>query len=115
MVEANLCYECRLKEIGKPQTEKQHFAGRHNDPFSLRVPANEHRILSDYQMEWPTDTLRNPTGDPVLKISATIRGWLDLLRLFLERIFGWIPNFLEKLHVFLVRKLGPKWWTDISD
>src|SRR6185503_4399985 len=108
-----LCYECQTRDSGKPLIEKHHAAGRHNDPFTIPIPANDHRVLSDRQQDWPAKTLRNPNGSPLLKASATLRGWLDVLRELIEHILGWIPEFLEALDSFLNEKLGNHWWEQI--
>jgi hypothetical protein len=71
---------------------------------------NPHRILNSYQQGWPQETLLNPDGSPLLKAAALLRGFLDILRLIIERIFGWIPEFLESLDAWLRQTLGPRWW-----
>lgn len=105
-----VCYECQLKTAKRSQTEHHHPAKRKNDPFTICIPGNDHRYLTDLQEDWPLETLRNPNGSPLRKASATIRGWLDVLRLLIERVFGWIPEFLEKLDEKLTERLGKTWW-----
>ena len=113
LVTRTTCYECTAKANGQVPIENHHLAGRQNDPFTLSVPGNDHQILSDSQRDWPYETLRNPTGDPLVKIAATLRGWLDLLTVAIKRILGWIPEFLERVARYLVKALGPDWWTQI--
>lgn len=108
-----LCYECQARSSSRPPIEKHHIAGRHNDAFTVPTTANDHRELSDRQHDWPVETLRNPKGSPLLKASATLRGWLDILRELIEHILGWIPEFLEDLDSFLIEKLGSRWWEQI--
>lgn len=103
------CYACRSRRAGRPDTERHHVAGRHNLATTVPVPNNEHRILSDRQQAWPTATIRNPDGSPLLQAAATIRGWLDVLVLILERAVGWIPRFLEVLDAWLRMQIGPGW------
>jgi hypothetical protein len=110
-----ICYECQAKNFGRSPIEKHHIAGRSNDSFTVSIPANDHRVLSDRQIDWPLETLRNPNGDPVLKVSATIRGWSDILHEIIEHILGWIPEFLEALAAFLVEKLGNRWWEQMPN
>jgi hypothetical protein len=74
------------------------------------MPGNDHRIVSDNQHDWPLDTLRNPDGSPLLRAAASIRGWLDILRLIIERTVGWVPAFLEALDAWLRESLGERWW-----
>src|SRR5262249_51624249 len=101
-----ICYECILKESGKPTIENHHFAGKRNDSLTVPIPGNDHRILSDWQRDWPADTLRNPNSSPLLKTAGAIRGFLDVLRLIIERILGWVPEFLEGLDAYLTSSIG---------
>src|SRR5882672_4793428 len=59
-----ICAECQAKKSEKSPIEKHHPAGRNNDSFIVPIPANDHRILSDRQHDWPEHTLRNPKGSP---------------------------------------------------
>ena len=52
-----LCYEHRAEAAGRSWSEAHHVAGRANDPTTVPVPGNEHRLLNDLQRDWPT-------GDP---------------------------------------------------
>lgn len=106
------CYACRTRTTDCGSLEQHHPAGRHNLAVTVPVPANEHRLLSDLQQDWPTATLRNPHGSPLLQAAATIRGWLDVLTLILERTVGWVPAFLEALDAWLCTGLGPSWPTN---
>lgn len=105
-----LCYECQLQARNKSTIENHHFAGHHNDSLTVPVPGNDHRILSDEQRDWPKDTLRNLNGSPLRKAAASLRGFLDILKLLIERILGWIPPFLEWLDELLLTLLGDGWW-----
>jgi hypothetical protein len=109
-----ICYECQAKASERSPIEWHHPAGRNNDPLTFPVPGNDHRILSDLQKDWPQETLRNPTGSPLRKAAATIRGFLDMLRLFIERLFGWIPDFLETLDGKLIELFGAIWWETLG-
>src|SRR5215469_6280655 len=75
-----ICYECLSKSAKKSMTEFHHFAGRNNDSFTVPIPGNDHRILSERQRDWPQNTLRNPNGSPLLKASGSLRGLLETLR-----------------------------------
>lgn len=105
-----LCADCRLVWQGKRPSERHHLAGRNNDPATAAIPANEHAILSDAQHDWPERTLRNPDGSPLLRAAGALRGWLDVLRVVLERTVGWIPDLLEFLDAALGKTLGDRWW-----
>jgi hypothetical protein len=78
------------------------------------MPGNDHRILSDYQHDWPLDTLRNRDGSPLLRAAASIRGWLDVLRLIIERTVGWVPALLEMLDAWLRGLVGERWWEQFA-
>lgn len=110
------CSECQAMAEGRSVREGHHVAGRHNDPDDIvPVLGNAHRLLSDAQAhEWPSETLRNPDGSPLLKAAAAIRGWLEILRLVMERTVGWVPAFLEALDAHLRVTLGERWWTDLA-
>jgi len=75
------------------------------------VPVNDHRaILSPAQYDWPKETLENPDGSPLLAAAAHIRGFIDTIYYFIDKLLAWIPEFLEALHALLTKRLGPKWW-----
>jgi hypothetical protein len=104
------CYECQALATGRSWTERQHPAGRRNHPATVPIPGNDHRVVDDHKHEWPRETLRNPDGSPLLRAAACLRGWLDTLRLIVDRTVGWIPPFLERLDAWLTDQLGSGWW-----
>ncbi len=110
-----VCAEHRADRTGSCWIEGHHVRGRHSDPADVvDVPANDHACLSELQRSWPEETLRNPDGSPLLRAAAALRGWLDVLRLILERTVGWIPNLLEALDSWLRNRLGPYWWDEFQ-
>src|SRR5712664_819260 len=66
-----ICSECQAKKSERSPIEQHHPAGRNNDEHTIPIPANNHRILSDRQIDWPVDTLRNPNASPLLAAAAT--------------------------------------------
>jgi hypothetical protein len=112
---ATICYECQSRGQGKSPIENNHFAGRSNDSVTVSMPGNDHRVVTDLQQDWPLETLRNPNGSPALKAAASIRGFLNLLTLVIRRILGWVPEFLESLDEYLVRRIGPDWWKEMRN
>lgn len=110
-IEAALCASCRIQFQGKRPTEKHHPSGKANDAFTIPIPANDHAVLTDAQQDWPRETWRNPDGSPLLTAAGALRGWLDVLRLMLERTVGWIPAMLESLDQMLRTTIGNAWWT----
>jgi len=110
-----VCYEHLAQSQGRSWTEGDHTAGRHNDPTPIvEMPGNDHRIKSDRMRAWPEKTLRNPDRSPLLRAAATLRGWIEALRLILERGVAWIPSFLERLDEWLTQHHGSGWWDDLG-
>jgi hypothetical protein len=107
-----LCAACLAQRTGKLDTERHHAAGQHNLSVTVPIPINEHRILSDRQRDWPEETLKNPKANPLLKAAGALRGWIDILKLVIERCIGWIPAMLESLNTHLIQRLGPSWWEE---
>lgn len=107
-----LCYACQQKttQNGKSPVENHHIAGQNNSDSTVTLPANDHRLLSDMQQDWPASTLRNADGSPLLQAAAAVRGWLDILSLIIDRVIGWIPVFLESLDTALCGSFSPTWW-----
>lgn len=106
-----ICAEHRADATARSWTEGHHLKGQANDESDVvLIPANDHAVLSEFQRFWPEATLRNCDGSPLLRAAASLRGWLDVLRLILERTVGWIPGFLEMLDAWLRSRLGQRWW-----
>src|SRR3954468_19656611 len=59
------CYACQRLAAGALPLEKHHLAGQHNLPDTTLIYANDHRILSDMQNDWPEATMRNPDRSPL--------------------------------------------------
>jgi len=108
------CYECSARLVGRSPIEGHHPAGRHNSHATVPIPVNDHRVLSDMQRDWPERTLRNPDGSPLLAAAATIRGWLDVLWLIVQRTVGHIPVLLESLDEGLRTTYGDRWWESLN-
>ncbi len=104
-----LCYEHDRVANGLNPIEADHRAGQRNDPMTLMIPGNDHRVLSDMQIDWPRETLHNPNKSPLIRVVAMIRGFLDLLWLLIMRILPWIFA-LENLDRLLVDAHGTDWW-----
>lgn len=104
-----LCYECQAERQSRPVVEQHHVAGRRNDPSTVALPGNAHRLVSDEQRAWPVETLRNPAASPLRQMAAWIRGWLDLLRVIAERLSPF-PLLLEQLDEDLTVRDGDGWW-----
>ena len=88
--------------------DNHHVAGKRNSQVTIRVPANDHLAeLSAAQLDWPTETLRNPSGNQLLKIAASIRGYIDAREYLVETLRP-LPELLEKLAEKEGRKAGDK-------
>ncbi len=107
-----LCYECRRKQVA--YEEAHHIAGQYNDPLTVNLPGNMHRLISERQLGWPKQTLRNPDGSPLLKAAAWLRGYVDMMFVLIERGLAWIPDFLEWLDARLRELIGDHWWIKLG-
>src|SRR5579864_274269 len=99
-----VCAEHLALEEGRSSIERHHPEGRHNSPETVPTRGNDHRMLTDYQRDWPLKTLRNPHGSPLLKAAAAVRSQSDMARLLAKR-----AEDLERLDDFLYRRMGPQW------
>jgi hypothetical protein len=91
--------------------DNHHVAGKSNSPVTVPVSVNDHRAeLSVAQYDWKSEVLQNPEGNPLLKLSARVRGFIDTVFHLLKNLLLKIPEALELLNSILVEKLGPQWW-----
>jgi hypothetical protein len=107
------CYACQHIRNGRTTTERHHPLGRSSDPATVMVEGNIHRALSDLQIAWPTDVLRNPERDPLLWLAAAMLGLHDHLAwwvVWLERIATW----LVQLARLLQEREGVRWWESLA-
>lgn len=98
--------------------DRHHPAGRANHPLTVSVPVNDHRAeLTEAQYRWPTTTLENPDGDPLLRASACIRGFVETVVYQMKEMLLWIADLLEQLSAHLVQLWGRRWWrkTDFAE
>jgi len=110
-----LCYEHEAETAGRSPVERQHPAGRRNDPtFVVPMLGNLHRLMDEDKRDWPERTLRNPEGSPMLKAAACVRAVADWLRLIIERLLGWVPTFLEAVDAAFTERHGPRWWETLG-
>jgi len=106
-----ICAECDRKEKGHSTTDAHHPSGLANSPITIRIPVKDHRAeLSVAQYDWPRKTLENPDASPVLAGAAQVRGFIDTALYLVEKMLLWLAEMLESLDMYLVDKLGPKWW-----
>jgi hypothetical protein len=105
------CIECNRKVLGQTTVDDHHVAGKANSPITMPAPTNDHAAeLTVAQYAWPKETLENPDGSPLRRAAASIRGFVDYLLYLIDKFILWIPEMLEAIDAFLVKKLGPKWW-----
>lgn len=110
-----LCYEHAAEAAGRSPVELQHPAGRRNDPtFVVPMLGNLHRLMDEDKHDWPERTLRNPEGSPMLKGAACVRAVNDWLRLIIERLLGWLPEFLEAADAALTQQHGLRYWETLG-
>lgn len=107
-----LCAEHRAMLDGRRPVEEHHVAGRHNGPATAWLLGNDHAILTFLQQSgWRTELLRNPDGDPLLRLEAAIRGSRQTLSVVLERALAPTEGEIRDLRDFLIATQGPDWAT----
>jgi len=103
------CYECASLEDGQSAIEQHHLLGEANDPTTVGVPGNLHRVLSDAQIDWPQEVRYNHTRDPLLWIAGLCLSLRDIARELVGLLEG-IATFLVQLSHALQERLGTMWW-----
>jgi hypothetical protein len=94
-----ICANCQRKNGGQNIMDDHHPAGAANSPVTIPVPVNDHRAeLSTAQYDWPRNTLENPNADDLLKIAASLRGFIDTQQYLLDRLLHPLPEILEMLN-----------------
>lgn len=105
------CARCDRKQKGKSTLDGHHVAGEANSPVTIPIPVNDHRAeLNVAQYDWPSKTLQNPNGSPLLATAASIRGYSDTNSYLIRTLLLTNPELLEELDDFLVKIRGPEWW-----
>ena len=91
--------------------DEHHVAGKANSDVRMPAPVNDHRArLTEDQRDWPTATLQNRDGSPLLAAAGCIRGYADTIVYLVEKLLLWIADMLELLDKMHVQASGPKWW-----
>ncbi len=107
-----VCFACQRERRGQTTWDDHHVAGKANNPATMPLQVNDHRAeLSVAQYDWPKETRENLDGSPLLA-AACIRGFVDTIVYLVRKHLLWIPEMLETLNAFLVKRLGPKWWVN---
>lgn len=88
------CYECQCTSCNRPSVEFHHHLGRTTDPSTVPVPGNQHRALSDAQLDRP-EALRNGANGNALH-------WFALAALGLRDQLAWWVGQLGSLATFCV-------------
>jgi len=109
-----VCREHVAELGGRRRVEDHHVAARGNDPMTVPLLANDHGAASAHQEIWAEETLRNSQRSPLRRAAAWLRGWLDVLRLIIDRHVGRIPAALEQLDARLMGSIGPEWWETLG-
>jgi len=75
-----ICAACQRRQQGKPDFDLHHVGAKKNSRFTMPVNTNDHRaVLSLAQYDWPQSTIRNPSGNELLKAAGSVRGVIDYL------------------------------------
>lgn len=110
-----ICARCGRKRRGQKMSDNNHLFGIANSPLTASIPVNHHRAcLSVSQQNWPTETLENRDGSPLLTAAATIRGFSDFVLYLMQEHLLPIARMLELLDTILRRKLGTKYWKKLK-
>ncbi len=109
-----VCYEHQADANCRSVVEDQHTQGKANGPETVPLLGNDHRVADSYKLDWPVGTLRNPDASPLLRAAARIRGWVDVMRVVIERTIASIPPYLESLDAALTETHGPRWWEELD-
>jgi hypothetical protein len=91
------CVECDRLKRGKSIMDRHHIAGRNNNPLTISIPANLHRLLSERQYDWPKQMLENSEGNLLIEIAGKSQGFIDLLDCLLDRCLRPIPAALVRI------------------
>ena len=110
--EPQCCYRCERLAHGRAPYEDNDVFGRRNSSLKIRYPINDHRaVLSVAQYRWPTETLENPDGDPLLAFAARYRGIHDNFKYMLDDCLREAELF-EQLSAVMRQKFGDLWWRE---
>jgi hypothetical protein len=105
-----ICANCHRVKLGRSTLDNHHPAGKANDPTTVPIPPNDHRAdLSPKQYEWPPETWTNPSGSPVLRGAACVRGYCETNNYLVSSLLIPIAEMLEALESFLMKRFGPNW------
>lgn len=106
-----LCGNCRRNKKQQSAMDEHHNFGRANSPITTSIPTNDHRAqLTVDQLQWPSETLRNPDGCPLRKAAAYIRGFIDTVTYYMQTFLLRIAEILEWLSGHLRELWGRFWW-----
>ncbi len=111
--ETVLCYECRSTETGRATVEDHHILGKDNDPATVPVPGNLHRLLSDAQLDWNKVLRTNPDHDPLMWLAQECQGASDHVAWW-ARILARLALWLVELAAGLRRVHGVTWWVELG-
>lgn len=104
-----LCQACDNRRRGWPDTQQHHFAGQHNSDCRVLLDANEHRIVTDLQVDWGTPRMENTEKNLFIVVVNVIQGAFETGLVLFERALRYVKA-LPALNEDLVELLGPQWW-----
>lgn len=111
-----ICFACDRIAHGRDPCNNNHVFGKANSDLIIRYPVNDHRaIFNVKQYRWPTETLENPDGDPLLAFAARYRGIHDNFKYMLDDCLREAERF-EQLSAIMRQKFGALWWcSDVKE
>jgi hypothetical protein len=107
------CYNCANAARGRPLMEAHHVFGKDTDTMTIPVDGNQHRILSDLELEIDAEVKALAADDPLAWI---IRGLWSVYNFFratlahLARAIVWLTRLLGALR----ERHGKHWATELG-
>jgi len=104
------CYACYQVARGKKASEDHHMAGKANSRVTVDTPANDHRVLSDAQYDWPLHVAQNTDGSPLLALAAALGGIADFIEKLIVRWLRQGKQLCIDIDEWLREQNGKTWW-----
>ena len=90
-----LCHEHLADPDGRCWTQQHHPSGRANSPDTVPTPGKRPRVRQWAPVTVGPGDVAQPRRQSAAAGGRGDPGWLDILRLIIERTVGWVPAVLE--------------------
>jgi hypothetical protein len=105
-----ICQRCDNLRSGRQLVEPHHLGGRHSCDLTVALGVNEHRVVTDMQIDWGKDRMQNRDGNLLILLANMAQGGIETVIVLLQRALGYVKT-LPALNEDLTELLGPQWWT----